>query len=154
MSTSHGTFLHAPSSSLRAGCMSNIPANSLSDTSDAGTRSLSRTTRRNWSGLSKPLSEKCVPECRRSHESRQDLPLVSREWKNGNSSYNCTPFLHSLLTKGKKTKTNNITNFSSRRGLSFPHRVSATILRRRTQEPLICKRGLFMLCAGRARSAT
>ena len=34
------------------------------------------------------------------------LPLVSREWKNGrNSSYNysCTPFLHSLLTKGKVT---------------------------------------------------
>ena len=31
-----------------------------------------------------------------------DLPLVSREWKNGsNRSYNCTPFLHSLLTKGK-----------------------------------------------------
>ena len=30
------------------------------------------------------------------------LPLVSREWKNGsNSSYNCIPFLHSLLTKGK-----------------------------------------------------
>ena len=30
------------------------------------------------------------------------LPLVGREWKNGsNSSYNCTPFLHSLLTKGK-----------------------------------------------------
>ena len=30
------------------------------------------------------------------------LPLVSREWKNGrNSSYNCTPVLHSLLTKGK-----------------------------------------------------
>ena len=30
------------------------------------------------------------------------LPFVSREWKNGsNSSYNCTPFLHSLLTKGK-----------------------------------------------------
>ena len=30
------------------------------------------------------------------------LPLVSREWKNGsNSSYNCTPFLHSPLTKGK-----------------------------------------------------
>ena len=30
------------------------------------------------------------------------LPLVSREWKNGrNSSYTCTPFLHSLLTKGK-----------------------------------------------------
>ena len=29
------------------------------------------------------------------------LPLVSREWKNGsNSCYNCTPFLHSLLTKG------------------------------------------------------
>ena len=27
---------------------------------------------------------------------------VSREWKNGsNSSCNCTPFLHSLLTKGK-----------------------------------------------------
>ena len=32
----------------------------------------------------------------------EDLPLASREWKNGsNSSYNCTPFLHSLLTKGK-----------------------------------------------------
>ena len=32
----------------------------------------------------------------------RDLPWVSREWKNGsNSSYNCTPFLHSLLTKGK-----------------------------------------------------
>ena len=31
-----------------------------------------------------------------------NLPLVSREWKNGsNSSYNCTPFLYSLLTKGK-----------------------------------------------------
>ena len=31
-----------------------------------------------------------------------NLPLVSREWKNGsNSSYNCTAFLHSLLTKGK-----------------------------------------------------
>ena len=30
------------------------------------------------------------------------LPLVSREWKNGrNSSFNCTPFLHSLLTKGR-----------------------------------------------------
>ena len=30
------------------------------------------------------------------------LPSVSREWKNGSgSSYNCTPFLHSLLTKGK-----------------------------------------------------
>ena len=29
------------------------------------------------------------------------LPLVSREWKNGGSSNNCTPFLHSLLTKGK-----------------------------------------------------
>ena len=33
---------------------------------------------------------------------RVNLPLVSREWKNGsNSSYNSTPFLHSLLTKGK-----------------------------------------------------
>ena len=32
----------------------------------------------------------------------QVLPLVSREWKNAsNSSYNCTPFLQSLLTKGK-----------------------------------------------------
>ena len=33
---------------------------------------------------------------------RPSLPLVSREWKIGsNSSYNCTPFPHSLLTKGK-----------------------------------------------------
>ena len=32
-----------------------------------------------------------------------NLPLASREWKNGrNSSYNCTPFLHSLLTKVSK----------------------------------------------------
>ena len=31
-----------------------------------------------------------------------NLPLVSREWENGsNSSYNSTPFLHSLLTKDK-----------------------------------------------------
>ena len=31
-----------------------------------------------------------------------NLPLVSRGWRDGsNSSYNCTPFLHSLLTKGK-----------------------------------------------------
>ena len=30
-----------------------------------------------------------------------NLHLVRREWKNGsNSSYNCTPFLHSLLSKG------------------------------------------------------
>ena len=30
------------------------------------------------------------------------LPLVSREWKNGsNTSYKCTPFPHSLLTKGR-----------------------------------------------------
>ena len=42
-----------------------------------------------------------------SLQSLQFLPLVSREWKNGSSSssssssYNCTPFLHSLLTKGK-----------------------------------------------------
>ena len=30
------------------------------------------------------------------------LALVSREWKNGSTgSYNCTPFPHSLVTKGK-----------------------------------------------------
>ena len=41
------------------------------------------------------------------------LPLVSREWKNGsNSSYNCTPFLHSLLAKGKYRER--------ARGVSFP----------------------------------
>ena len=33
-----------------------------------------------------------------------NLPLLSREWKNGSNSYNCTPFLHSLLTKGKQKK--------------------------------------------------
>ena len=34
------------------------------------------------------------------------LPWVSREWENGsNSSYNCTPFLHSLLTKGKVSQS-------------------------------------------------
>ena len=40
-----------------------------------------------------------------SHSLLQYLPLVSREWKSGsNSSYNCTPFLHSLLTKGKSNQ--------------------------------------------------
>ena len=55
----------------------------------------------------------------------------------------------------KKARTrqvpNNIANFSGRRGLSFPHRVYATILKHRTQELLICKTSLkkcFML-AGR-----
>ena len=39
------------------------------------------------------------------------LPLVSWEWKNGsNSSYNCTPFLHSLLTKGKLVAYLNLPN--------------------------------------------
>ena len=39
---------------------------------------------------------------RLKNNAANDLPLVSREWKNGsNSSYNSTPFLHSLLTKGK-----------------------------------------------------
>ena len=45
-----------------------------------------------------------VARCTCTWKSRwqTNLPLVSREWKNGsNSSYNCTPFLHSLLTKGK-----------------------------------------------------
>ena len=38
-----------------------------------------------------------------AHRTTLNLPLVSREWKNGShSSYKCTPFLHSLLTKGKK----------------------------------------------------
>ena len=38
----------------------------------------------------------------KEHHSGNNLPLVSREWKNGsNSSYNCTPFLHSLLTDSK-----------------------------------------------------
>ena len=42
------------------------------------------------------------PSAHSWYGSRHYLPLVSREWKNGsNSSYNCTPFLHSLLTKGK-----------------------------------------------------
>ena len=32
----------------------------------------------------------------------EDLPLVSREWKTGsNSSYNCTPFLHSQHESSK-----------------------------------------------------
>ena len=36
------------------------------------------------------------------NDAMHDLPLVSREWRNGsNSSYNSTPFLHSPLTKGK-----------------------------------------------------
>ena len=40
------------------------------------------------------------------HTTSRNLPLVSREWKNGrNSSYHCTPFLHSLPTKGKVKAT-------------------------------------------------
>ena len=38
--------------------------------------------------------------------SSDGLPLVGREWKNGSKcSYNCTPFLHSLLTKDKMVST-------------------------------------------------
>ena len=37
----------------------------------------------------------------RKHASQEFLPLVSREWKNGSK---CTPFLHSLLTKGKNCR--------------------------------------------------
>ena len=34
------------------------------------------------------------------------LPLVSREWKSGsNSSYNCTPFLHSLLRRSDEAQS-------------------------------------------------
>ena len=37
------------------------------------------------------------------------LPLVRREWKNGsNGSYNCSPFLHSLLTKGKQVQVSGL----------------------------------------------
>ena len=43
-------------------------------------------------------------------------PLVSWEWKNGsNSSYNCTPFLHSLLTKGKQSGPGGLRADSHRR---------------------------------------
>ena len=45
------------------------------------------------------------PTTRQKKLQATTLPLVSREWKNGsNSSYNCTPFLHSLLTKGKQQR--------------------------------------------------
>ena len=47
----------------------------------------------------------CTPSSSRSIY----LRLVSREWKSGsNSSCNCTPFLHSLLTKGKFTRGANL----------------------------------------------
>ena len=49
------------------------------------------------------------------------LPLVSREWKNGsNSSYNCTPFLHSLLTKGKSFPTLDLRNARAPDSLQAP----------------------------------
>ena len=45
-----------------------------------------------------------VPFNRGPFKGQINLPLVSREWRNGsNSSYNCTPVLHSLLPKGKLT---------------------------------------------------
>ena len=48
------------------------------------------------------------------------LPLVSREWKNGsNGSYNCTPFLHSLLTKGKKFEPLSLRFFGESKSLGF-----------------------------------
>ena len=51
----------------------------------------------------KDLSRDAVSS-RGFHPKPLNLPLVSREWKNGsNSTCYCTPFLHSLLTKGKQT---------------------------------------------------
>ena len=48
---------------------------------------------------------------------RSDLPLVSREWRNGsNSSYSCTPFLHSLLTKRKPKAPKTRQSLSSKPG--------------------------------------
>ena len=42
------------------------------------------------------------------------LPLVSRGWKRGsNSSYTCTPFLHSLLTKGRLRRCRVFGGFST-----------------------------------------
>ena len=44
-------------------------------------------------------------------------PLVNREWKNGgNSSYNGTPFLHSLLSKGTVS-----TSYPGTRGMLSAH---------------------------------
>ena len=44
---------------------------------------------------------KLLDQNRPSVESYLGISLVGREWKNGShSSYKCTPFLHSLLTKG------------------------------------------------------
>ena len=51
--------------------------------------------------LSNNTQNPCIKRCRALIRNL-NLPLVSREWKIGsNSSYNCTPFLHSLPTKGK-----------------------------------------------------
>ena len=50
------------------------------------------------------------------------LPLVIREWKNGsNSSYNCTPFLRSLLAQGKNRAPlgDPLYGFIKTRGLSL-----------------------------------
>ena len=61
------------------------------------------------------------------------LASVSREWKNGsNSSYNCTPFLHSLLTKGAYG--------------SAPGSVSTRIEVRRPSEALRATKKLFETC--------
>ena len=52
-----------------------------------------------------PESGRGASWVRRQEAGSENLPLVSREWKNGsNSSYSCTPFRHSLLTKGRKKK--------------------------------------------------
>ena len=55
-------------------------------------------------GILNPKLQRNPKPPNRKLKRAHDLPLVSREWRNGStSSYNCTPFLHSLLTKGKMT---------------------------------------------------
>ena len=68
----------------------------------------------------KLLNAKLCQERHRTFWDADDLPLVSREWKNGsNSSHNCTPFLHFLLTKAKmkdekSQQTNQVTGLAEK----------------------------------------
>ena len=56
--------------------------------------------------LSYSYTEEALGTLLRTTQTSIILPLVSREWKTGsNSSYNRTPFLHSLLTKGKQFRS-------------------------------------------------
>ena len=65
--------------------------------------------------------------------------MVSREWKNG--SNNCTPFLHSLLTKGKLEADETPRGLGKERPLLEPLPATQTARRPRLEEPALSRPG-------------